>query len=215
MEHNFFRDGIEPSRADDSFPKFILPLVLVLVPTLYFTKELSSLRNGMGGENWRIGAPLTTLANGYQQRSLPQLQEFALLLVNRDRAVNRSAPLIPDPLLAQAAQLHAQDMLAHYSFGRHSPAGKTASQRFYELGGNPAVGVAENIFWSREPHSPSFTYREVENIQTRWMYSEDHRDRLLAPEYTRFGYGMAADPITKHRYAVQLFAGAEVVPAPE
>jgi len=215
MDHNSFRNGIDPSPADDSLPKLILPLVLVLVPTLYFTKELSSLSNGMGGENWRIGAPLVTLSNGYQRRSLPQLQAFALQLVNRDRAVNGSAPLTPDPLLAQAAQLHAEDMLERRDFSDRSPPGRTASQWFHLLGGNPAVGVAENLFWSREPHHAGFTYRAVEQIQTQWMYSPDHRDKLLAPEYTRFGYGMAADPVTKHLYAVQLFAGVDAASAPD
>lgn len=215
MEHNYFRDGIETSRAGDSLPKFILPLVLVLVPTLYFTKELTSLSNGMGGENWRIGAPLTTLANGYQQRSLPQLQTFALQLVNRDRAVNGSAPLIPDPLLTQAAQLHAQDMLERRYFAHRSPEGETASARFHRVGGNPAVGVAQNIFWSREAHSPGFTYRQVETLQTYWMYSTTHRDKLLEPGYARFGFGIAVDPVTNHLYAVQLFAGAKGAPASE
>lgn len=212
MEHNYFRDGIEPSRADDSLPKFILPLVLVLVPTLYFTKELTSLSNGIGGEDWRIGAPLTTLSNGYQQRLLPQLQAFALQLVNRDRAVNGNAPLILDPLLTEAAQLHAQDMLERHYFSPSSPEGQTANERFHQLGGNPAVEVAENIFWSREVYSPN-TYREVENIQTQLMYSTGHRNKLLAPGYTRFGYGIAADPVTNHLYAVQLFAAAKGAPA--
>jgi uncharacterized protein YkwD len=206
MEHNYFGGGMESGRGSDALPKFILPILVALLPALYFTKELSSLDTGLGGEDWRIGAPLATLSNGYQRRSLPELQAFALTLVNRDRTVNGMPSLTHDVLLSRAAQSHAQDMLERQYFAHRSPEGKTVKEPFPEVGGHPDNGAAANILLSREIYLSGFTYSEVEKVQSTWMYSQDHRDKILEPGYTRFGFGIATHPASGRLYAVQLLA---------
>ncbi|WP_413171903.1 CAP domain-containing protein [Anabaena azotica] len=89
----------------------------------YFWSELSPDRisklgfyNGDGGVNWKIGEPKANIWNAEQLRSQPELQKFAIELVNRDRTLNNLKPLAADPLLSQAAQLYAEDMLTRNYF---------------------------------------------------------------------------------------------------
>ncbi|MCY7389947.1 MAG: CAP domain-containing protein, partial [Leptolyngbyaceae cyanobacterium CAN_BIN12] len=46
----------------------------------------------------------------------------------------------------------------------------------------------------------------IESFQKSWMYSTGHRQNLLKPEYTRFGYGIVVEQISGRAYAVQNFA---------
>jgi uncharacterized protein YkwD len=180
----------------------------------YFWAELSpqrmfgqSLYNGPGGSDWKIGKPLATPWNATSVRSLPELREFALQLVNRDRILNGLQPLVEDPLLSKAAQLHAQDMLNRNYFKHVTPEGKTPRDRFIAVGGSPRMGVGENILWSRGKQL-GLTYGKAEESQRGWMYSNGHRANILTPEYTRFGYGIAVG-VGGKVYAVQTFAEPE------
>ena len=66
-------------------------------------------------------------------------------------------------------------------------------------------GVGENIvILPRSPHF-SLNYGLVERFQKSWMYSDGHRQNLLTPDYTKFGYGIATNPGTAKVYAVQNF----------
>jgi len=177
----------------------------------YFWSELSpqgifgqGLYNGSGGSDWKIGKPLATPWTAMGLRSIPELRTFALQLVNRDRVINGLSPLVEDPLLSQAAQHHAQDMLKRHYFDHVSPEGKTPRDRFVAVGGNSRVGVGENILSSKEK-GLELTYRKVEESQRGWMYSNGHRANILTPEYTRFGYGIAVG-LDGQAYVVQTFA---------
>ena len=177
----------------------------------YFWSELSpqgifgaGLYNGSGGSDWKIGKALTTPWNATSLRSLPELRAFALELVNRDRTLNNLSPLVEDPLLSKAAQLHAEDMLKRQYFDHVSPEGKTPRDRFIRVGGSSRIGVGENILKSKET-GLGFTYGKVEAFQRGWMYSNGHRANLLTPEYTKFGYGFVIGA-GGQTYAVQMFA---------
>jgi uncharacterized protein YkwD len=88
-------------------------------------------------------------------------------------------------------------------YGHDNPEGQTPTDRYQALGGQGGVG--ENIVIL--PSSPRFSlsYGLVEQFQNSWMYSEGHRRNLLTPDYTKFGFGIAANPYTGKVYAVQNF----------
>ncbi|MBW4486997.1 MAG: CAP domain-containing protein [Trichocoleus desertorum ATA4-8-CV12] len=178
----------------------------------YFWAELSpqkvfhlGLYNGPGGRNWKIGLPIATLWTAATPRSLPELRLLALEVMNRDRQLNGLPVLVEDPLLSQAAQLHAQDMMNRRYFAHQSLEGHTPTNRFHAIGGNPRVGVGENIIYVQES-SMGLTYRDIEMFQKGWMYSNGHRQNILKPEYVKFGYGVVIDPASGRKFAAQEFA---------
>lgn len=182
----------------------------------YFWAELSpqkvlhfGLYNGPGGKQWKIGQPITNFWEGSQPRSLPELRQFALTVLNRDRQLNNLPPLVENPHLSQAAQFHAQDMMQRHYFSHESPEGSTPTKRFHTLGGNPKIGIGENIIYVREP-SLSLTYGDVESFQKGWMYSNGHRANIMTRDYVEFGFGVVFDPHSGRKFAVQQFA----LPAP-
>lgn len=181
----------------------------------YFWSELSpqgilggGLYNGSGGSDWKIGKALATPWTATILRSMPELRVFALQLVNRDRTINNLPPLVEDPLLSKAAQLHAQDMLKRHYFNHVTPEGKTPRDRFVAVGGSPRAGIGENILKSSGEKGLGVTYGELEKAQRGWMYSNGHRANLLTAQYTQFGYGIAVGA-GGQIYAVQMFAVPE------
>ncbi|MEO1430926.1 MAG: CAP domain-containing protein [Cyanobacteria bacterium J06632_19] len=176
----------------------------------YFWTELSPLGlfqhcyNGNGGNDWKIGECKITVLNAEQMRTLPEVRKFALQLVNRDRNINNLSSLQEDKLLSQAALLHAEDMLSRRYFDHLSPEGKTPRQRYLIVGGNPLLGVGENIA-KGSTKGLGLTYGEVEKWQRGWMYSNSHRANMLTPKYKKFGYGVAAGADGRI-YAVQMFS---------
>ncbi|MBD2163431.1 CAP domain-containing protein [Calothrix membranacea FACHB-236] len=177
----------------------------------YFWSELSlekvlaaGLYNGDGGADWNIGKPKATIWNAEQLRSLLEIRKFALELVNRDRDLNYLPTLRQDTILSLVAQRHAEDMLARNYFSHISPEGKRPRDRYLALGGTRGKGVAENILQSNT-QGFGLTYGEAERFQRGWMYSNGHRENLLAVQYTKFGYGIATG-VDGRIYAVQMFA---------
>jgi uncharacterized protein YkwD len=151
--------------------------------------------------NWQIGAPLAG-ANSTEAQPLPELRAYALELVNRDRTLNGLLPLVEDPLLSQAAQNHAEDMLARQFFAHVNPDGVNPSGRFRAVGGQ--MGAGENIY-RRTGGTTALSYGLAEKAQTGWMESDGHRANLLSPGYQAFGYGIAASSEGDAVYVVQMF----------
>lgn len=176
----------------------------------YFWTELSPLGlfqhcyNGNGGADWKIGECKVTVFNAEELRSLKQLRNFSLELVNRDRTLNNLSALQEDKLLSQTAQLHAEDMLSRRYFNHVSPEGRTPRQRYIALGGNRLLGVGENIAKGKTSYL-ALTYAQAEKWQRGWMYSNGHRANLLTQEYRKFGYGIAAG-VDGRIYVVQMFS---------
>lgn len=184
--------------------QYILPPITITIALLYYSENYLYFNNGSGGTAWQIGTPKVNLTNAHHSRSLVEIRTFALELVNRDRQLNGLTPLLEDPLLAKAAQLHAEDMMRRQYYAHLTPEGKTPSDRFHELGG--VGGVGENIMQQTGVFGARLTYRLIEQYQKEWMYSNGHRQNLLTPEYQRFGYGIVVNPIDGKIYAVQNFA---------
>jgi uncharacterized protein YkwD len=139
-----------------------------------------------------------------QNRVMEQLRPIALELVNRDRAAAGLAPLVEDPLLSSAAELHAIDMANHGYFDHHNANGQGPKERFAALGGSGGVG--ENIIYTPYGQSEQRSVQLLEHFQSKWMQSPRHRKNLLDSRYTYFGYGIAISPDGKRIYAVQKFA---------
>jgi uncharacterized protein YkwD len=163
------------------------------------------LYNGNGGANWKIGEPKANTLNAQQQRTRSEVREFALSLVNRDRNINKLESILSDPILNEAAQRHAEDMVARRYFDHKSPEGKTPRDRFIAAGGSPYIGVGENIAYQEVSNSFGLTYGVAEELQRGWMYSNGHRENLLIPEYKKFGYGIAVS-LDGRVLAVQMFS---------
>ena len=192
------------SRSSGTVWRAVLVFSLITASVIPSAKDYWYLDNGSGASDWRIGASEATGIPAHQQRTLTDSRWLALYLVNRDRKLNGLTPLVEDPLLAKAAQLHAMDMLRRKFYGHVNPDGLNPTDRFRLVGGNDGVG--ENITMQNQSYGITLNFRLVERFHKGWMYSKGHRENLLSTRYGRFGYGIAVDGISGRAYAVQKFA---------
>jgi uncharacterized protein YkwD len=185
--------------------KYFLGTATLVLLLIFSGKDNFDFSNGAGGADWKIGAPQIKIWNAYSSRSLPELRSFALNLVNRDRELNGLSPLVEDSLLAQSAQLHAEDMMQRDYYAHVTPEGKNPTDRLASVGGQGGVG--ENIMLQSKSYGADtvLTFGTVESFQKSWMYSDGHRANLLNPDYVHFGYGIVSDPTDGNVYAVQNF----------
>jgi uncharacterized protein YkwD len=103
-----------------------------------------------------------------------------LARVNAERAAAGAPPLLPDPRLDEAAQRHAEDMLARSYYSHLSPDGTSPASRTRQSGYTGRI-VGENI--ARGPFA-------VEEVMNNWMGSTEHRRNLLLPAFTHLGVGL-------------------------
>ena len=107
-----------------------------------------------------------------------------LALVNVERGNASVQPVVYNDLLTEAAQGHADDMVARNYIDHVNPEGQGPGERVAETG-YAFDTVWENIFWG--------STKETAAIQT-WMDSEDgHREALLAAEAQEIGVGVGDD----------------------
>ena len=195
-------------RSPKRFPMRMAPgqwlaIVMIVGIVLGQSRDFFRFDNGAGGPDWKVGQPLITLGTAHQGRSLAESRALALQLVNRDRRLNGLKPLVEDPVLAEAAQRHAQDMLDRNYYDHVTPEGKTPSDRFAALGGKGGAG--ENIMKMEGAAGVVLNFKLIEENQKGWMYSPGHRENLLLPDYTHLGYGIVVDSLVGKVYAVQNF----------
>lgn len=187
----------------------IVPLLslsrLVLLSSVAFGSILPFSGSGhFTGAAWAAPQDRQPLAFAPQRTVAQDVQQFALNLANRDRAAEGLVPMSVDPLLSQAAQSHAEDMLRRNYFDHYSPEGRSPADRLAAAGrqGYPA----ENIAIAQDGRSRRIQARTLESLQSRWMESAAHRRNLMNPNYERFGYGVAIDPTSGRVFAVQMFS---------
>jgi uncharacterized protein YkwD len=116
-----------------------------------------------------------------------QLQSRALepqivTLFNAQRAAHGLAPLTADARLAQAAEAHSADMLAHGYFA-HDDARGSWDARIRRYVARTEVGEILS-FGSGEYATPA-------GMVGSWMESPEHRGIILTPELRRVGFGVA------------------------
>ncbi|HEY9828531.1 MAG TPA: CAP domain-containing protein [Stenomitos sp.] len=169
--------------------------VLCLIPI--------SVQTVLNRPGWAVPINQTPVALAPQRAGWQAIQQFALDLANRDRMAQGLAPMEIDPLLAEAAQAHANDMLRRNYFDHYSPEGVSPADRLAALGRQ--AFPAENIAMREGLGSRRIQASVLERFQQQWMASPSHRRNLMNPNYVRFGYGVAFDPSSGRIFAVQLF----------
>lgn len=134
-------------------------------------------------EHWRREtAPLADLES---------IRRQVLERVNELRRKAGRPPLAADPRLDQAAQQHAEDMLARSYYAHESPDGSSPTQRV-RAGGFAASLVGENI---------AARHVSVGEAMAGWSSSADHRRNMLDPRFTSLGVGVAVGSY-EHPYQV-------------
>jgi uncharacterized protein YkwD len=125
------------------------------------------------------------------------LAQYALGLVNQDRATNGSAPVV----LAwnQAAQQHADSMLYYSYFSHFDTQGYKPYMRYSLLGGRG--DDTENVAYRNDPSGPYTTTSGVEGaiqlLEHSMMYDDlsccqnGHRDNILNPQHNTVSIGVA------------------------
>jgi hypothetical protein len=103
-------------------------------------------------------------------------------------------------------------MLNRNYFDHVSPEGKTVFDRYVAAGGSRWRLVAENIGRCATcKGAPRIA--DITRLQDGWMRSASHRENILSPGVTQFGFGMVATA-GRGLYAVQSFAGPGMSPSP-
>lgn len=114
-------------------------------------------------------------------RDLGRVRAEVLAAVNAERKKAGAPPLKPNARLDQAAQRHAQDMLARHYFAHESPGGKTVRERAREAGYDWRA-IGENIAEGQ---------LSVAEVMDTWTHSPGHRRNILDPNYRELGVGLA------------------------
>jgi len=128
--------------------------------------------------------------------SVARLEGEVVERVNRIRTQRGLPPLQIDPELAALARAHSCRMARQGFFAHTSPSDGTVADRVREAG-LEFRAVAENL--ARNANVPDPAAVAVEG----WLQSEEHRDNLLRPTFTRTGVGACAgDP---GHYFTQIF----------
>ncbi|MBU2158962.1 CAP domain-containing protein [Patescibacteria group bacterium] len=119
-------------------------------------------------------------------------------LANEDREKNGVAALVPDELLAEAAQLKANDMAEKGYFSHVDPLGR-APWYWLDQVGYSYTYAGENL---------AVDFKDSEDVEEAWMNSPTHRANIVKPQYTRIGIGTAEGEYKgkKTTFVVQFFA---------
>ena len=124
-------------------------------------------------------------------------------MTNVDRAKENKAPLVINPLLENAAQMKASDMVAKNYFAHTSPEGltpwhwfKKAGYSFSYAGENLAVGFSES-----------------EEVNNGWLNSPTHKANIVDEHFTEIGIATMKG-LRKGKdavYVVQMFGKPKAV----
>ncbi|MGR3496231.1 CAP domain-containing protein [Citreimonas sp.] len=147
---------------------------------------------------------VATPALAQEPDDLAQLRDRALALVNASRDDAGLATLTLDPILNEAAQGHAADMIDRDFYAHVGPDGETPFDRFRDAGGSQWALSGENIARCAGCSPPPDVAR-VEAFHEGWMNSPEHRENILSEGFDRFGFGIEGEG--DEIYAVQTFAG--------
>ena len=105
-------------------------------------------------------------------------EELMLNLVNQERNSQGLQQLTWCLALERSSQAHSDDMATRDYFEHASPEGGQVSDRAQEQGYDYSY-VGENI---------AVGQRSVKEVMVGWMNSKGHRENILNPNFTHFGY---------------------------
>ncbi len=104
-----------------------------------------------------------------------------LRATNQQRAGNGKLSLTADPQLTAAAQAKADDMVARNYWSHITPDGQ-APWSFINQTGYHYEKAAENL---------AYGFSDSAGVVTGWLSSPEHRENLLANDYSEVGFGVA------------------------
>ena len=114
-------------------------------------------------------------------RDLGRVRAEMLARVDAERRKAGALPLKPDSRLDQAAQRHAEDMLARAYFAHASPEGKTVRER----------ATAAGYAWRSIGENIAEGQLTIGEVMDTWMHSPGHRRNILDPGFRELGVGLA------------------------
>lgn len=120
-------------------------------------------------------------------------EQYLLAAANQEREARGLQPLHRDPLLARAAERHAELMAQYGSISHQFPGEAALTNRGADAGVTFSL-IEENV--AEAPNAVQ--------IHEMWMNSEHHRENLLSPEVDAAGISVVAR--NGQLYAVEDFA---------
>ena len=133
-----------------------------------------------------------------------QLRLFVLVEEKRHRLDERAKPLVLDPQLVAAAQLHAQAMAQSHAMDTTTPERNPALKALMadpQFQGFVGENIAQQYFNDRQSLDVEKFAQEYLDI---WLQSADHKQNLSFYGYNRTGIGIATDG--KAVFVSELFA---------
>jgi uncharacterized protein YkwD len=125
-------------------------------------------------------------------RDAERTRAAMLAQVNALRRKAGATPLKMSKDLQQAAQAHAQDMLARGYFAHKSPSGTSVRERSRAAGYEWRT-IGENIAEGQT---------SVQEVMTTWMNSKGHRENILNPHFRDLGIGLVLGKSRAGEYRV-------------
>jgi uncharacterized protein YkwD len=138
---------------------------------------------------------------------------FVLIEAEREGLNNGAKPLMLDPELMRAAQVHADDMAMKHSFDTENPEGNVAVNTLLtnpKFQGFVGENSAAQYFTPGKPIDVQSFARGFLNI---WENSPDHRSNMQFPGFDRTGIGITVSG--NMVYAAELFATDLGLPEPQ
>jgi uncharacterized protein YkwD len=145
-------------------------------------------------------------------KTLNQLRNNLLRMVNEERAVAKLSPVATDALAAEVATKHARDMAQHKYVSHWNREGLKPYQRYSLAGGFHAtqenISAADNT-WSAELKDlvQDTSYLHI-RLYNETPPNDGHRKAILAPQHTHVGFGIAVDELRLR--VVELFVSKYV-----
>lgn len=146
-------------------------------------------------------------------KDLPKNNSYAavyagtvIAYTNQAREAVGDNDLVPNTLLAEAAQMKADDMAAKGYFAHNSPEGKTSWYWFDQVGYKYEY-AGENL---------AINYSDSEEVTSAWLASPTHKANMLHPGFTEIGVATAVGMYNGREttFVVQMFGKPVLAPLP-
>jgi LysM repeat protein len=121
--------------------------------------------------------------------------------LNAQRSAAGLGLLVSDPLLDQAAQVHANDILNNYNYSHRGSDGSSVQARVARTGYAASPWVSENWVSSTS----------LERAMNWWMNDYVHRVNILTSRWVEVGVGVAVRPETGEMIFVTVFSAGRNV----
>ncbi|MEZ4662170.1 MAG: LysM peptidoglycan-binding domain-containing protein [Caldilineaceae bacterium] len=122
--------------------------------------------------------------------------------INQTRTAMGLQPLVLQPVLIQAAQTHAFDMVNNHNYSHYGSDGSSVNDRVHRLGYATEQWASENWVAVADP---------ARAIQW-WMNSPVHRDNILNPNWHGLGVGSAVDGNGQHIFVAVFGTDSNAAP---